>query len=42
MKNAPELILAEDDVTGGVARVQALLDEMSRKDKPAASTDADE
>ena len=33
MKNAPDLLLAEDDVTGGVARVQALLDEMSRKDK---------
>jgi ribosome-binding factor A len=42
MKNAPELILAEDDVTGGVARVQALLDEMSRKEKPAASSDSDE
>ena len=42
MKNAPELILAEDDVTGGVARVQALLDEMSRKDKPATPADSDE
>ena len=32
MKNTPELSFAEDDVTGGVARVQAMLDDLSRKD----------
>lgn len=32
LKSTPELTFVEDDVTGGVARVQALLDEMSRKD----------
>jgi hypothetical protein len=31
-KSTPELQFAEDDVTGGVARVQALLDEMARRD----------
>jgi ribosome-binding factor A len=35
MKSAPDLLFVEDDITGGVARVQALLDEMSRQDKPA-------
>ena len=35
LKSTPELRFAEDDVTDGVARVQALLDEMSRKEKPA-------
>ncbi len=35
LKSTPELTFVEDDVTGGVARVQALLDEMSRKDRPA-------
>lgn len=34
LKSTPELSFIEDDVTGGVARVQALLDEMSRKDGP--------
>jgi hypothetical protein len=29
-------------VTGGVARVQALLDEMSRKDKPANPAPSEE
>jgi len=32
MKNTPEISFAEDDVTGGVARVQAMLDDLSRKD----------
>ncbi|MEY4853648.1 MAG: hypothetical protein RIR32_324 [Verrucomicrobiota bacterium] len=32
LKSTPELQFAEDDVTGGVARVQALLDEMARGD----------
>ena len=32
LKSTPELQFAEDDVTGGVARVQALLDEMARRD----------
>lgn len=42
MKTAPDLLFAEDDVTGGIARVQTLLDEMSRKDKPADKSDAAE
>lgn len=42
MKSAPDLLFAEDDVTGGVARVQALLDEMSRKDKPANPAPSEE
>ncbi len=33
MKSTPELIFAMDDVTGGVARVQAMLDEMARETK---------
>ncbi len=40
LKSTPELQFAEDDVTGGVARVQALLDEMARRDatpKPPAA-----
>ena len=32
LKSTPELQFAEDDITGGVARVQALLDEMARRD----------
>ena len=32
MKSTPELLFAEDDITGGVARVQAMLDEMARQD----------
>lgn len=35
LKSTPELRFAEDDVTGGVARVQALLDEMARRDAAA-------
>ncbi|MFM9001165.1 MAG: ribosome-binding factor A [Opitutia bacterium] len=34
LKSTPELTFVQDDVTDGVARVQALLDEMSRKDAP--------
>lgn len=41
MKSAPDLLFAEDDVTGGVARVQALLDEMARKDRAANPPKAD-
>lgn len=33
MKHTPDLLFAEDDVTGGVARVQALLDDLDRKDR---------
>jgi ribosome-binding factor A len=33
MKHTPELLFIEDDVTGGIARVQAMLDELSRKDR---------
>jgi len=33
MKHAPDILFTEDDITGGVARVQALLDEMTRKDR---------
>ncbi len=33
MKHTPDLAFKEDDVTGGVARVQALLDEMARKER---------
>ena len=32
MKSTPDLSFTEDDVTGGVARVQAMLDELSRED----------
>jgi ribosome-binding factor A len=32
MKSMPDLSFAEDDVTGGVARVQAMLDDLSRED----------
>ncbi len=33
MKHTPDILFTEDDITGGVARVQALLDEMARKDR---------
>ncbi len=33
MKHTPEILFVEDDITGGVARVQAMLDELSRKDR---------
>jgi ribosome-binding factor A len=39
MKNSPELIFVADDITGGVARVQAMLDEMARQDKAKPSED---
>jgi ribosome-binding factor A len=41
MKHTPVLSFQEDDVTGGVARVQALLDEMTRKDRTANPPQAD-
>ncbi len=41
MKNTPDLIFVEDDVTGGVARVQSLLDELSRKDAVKKDPSAD-
>lgn len=34
MKHTPDILFVEDDVTGGIARVQAMLDELSRKDAP--------
>ena len=40
-KHTPDLLFAEDDVSGGVARVQALLDEMARKDRAAQPPKAD-
>ena len=41
MKHTPDILFAEDDITGGVARVQALLDEMARKDRAANPPQAD-
>jgi ribosome-binding factor A len=41
MKNTPELRFVEDDVTGGVARVQAMLDEMARRDAAQAKPEAE-
>ena len=41
MKHTPDILFAEDDITGGVARVQALLDEMARKDRAANPPKAD-
>jgi ribosome-binding factor A len=41
MKHTPDILFNEDDVTGGVARVQALLDEMARKDRAANPPKAD-
>lgn len=34
LKSTPDLIFTEDDVTGGVARVQAMLDELTRQEQP--------
>ncbi|MEI7650997.1 MAG: ribosome-binding factor A [Verrucomicrobiota bacterium] len=42
MKHTPEILFTQDDITGGVARVQAMLDELSRKDrenKPKSDND---
>lgn len=39
MKHTPELLFSEDDVTGGVARVQAMLDELGRKDRESKPTE---
>ena len=41
MKHTPDLLFTEDDITGGVARVQALLDDMARKDRAANPPKAD-
>ncbi|PHX57895.1 MAG: ribosome-binding factor A [Opitutia bacterium] len=41
MKHAPDILFTEDDITGGVARVQALLDEMTRKDRTTNPPKAD-
>jgi len=41
MKHAPDILFTEDDITGGVARVQALLDDMARKDRAANPPKAD-
>jgi len=41
MKHTPDILFTEDDITGGVARVQALLDEMARKDRAANPPKAD-
>jgi len=41
MKSTPELRFVEDDVTGGVARVQAMLDEMARRDAAQARPEAE-
>jgi len=41
MKHTPDILFTEDDITGGVARVQALLDDMARKDRAANPPKAD-
>ena len=41
MKHSPDILFTEDDITGGVARVQALLDEMTRKDRTTNPPKAD-
>jgi ribosome-binding factor A len=41
LKSTPELLFAEDDVTGAVARVQAMLDELSRQDGTKPKPDAE-
>ena len=41
MKHAPDILFTEDDITGGVARVQALLDELTRKDRTTNPPKAD-
>jgi ribosome-binding factor A len=41
LKSTPELLFAEDDVTGSVARVQAMLDELSRQDGTKPKPDAE-
>ena len=41
MKSTPDLIFVEDDVTGGVARVQSLLDELSRNDASKKDSTSD-
>ncbi len=41
LKSTPDLIFTEDDVTGGVARVQAMLDELAREDRPKKDSASD-
>ena len=41
MKHTPDILFTEDDITGGVARVQALLDDMARKEREANPPKAD-
>jgi len=38
---SPDLIFTEDDVTGGVARVQSMLDELARQERPTKDSPAD-
>lgn len=41
LKSTPDLLFTEDDVTGGVARVQAMLDELAREDRPKKDSASD-
>ena len=41
LKSTPDLIFTEDDVTGGVARVQSMLDELARQERPTKDSPAD-